>query len=375
VNTTFLRRAIVPGVAAIALAASLAACGSSDDDTTSASGGDSSASAGGSATNLSGSLAGGGSSAQEKAQDIWRAGFGASNPDAKITYESVGSGTGRDNFISGSYKFAGSDSAMESDELTSAKKTCGSDPVEFPVFISPIDVIYNLKGVDSLKLDAPTIAKIFNGTITTWDDPAIKALNPDASLPSTKIQPVHRSDSSGTTDNFTDYLHQASGGAWKDDHSSDWPLQGGAAAKGTDGVVSSVKSGDGTISYADDSGVQGQGLGIAQIKVGSQFVTPSADGAAAGLAASQVATGTPATVLQYNINRKTTDPKTYPIFMASYEIACSTYSDSGTAALVKGFLSYMISDQGQAAAAKNAFSAPLPADISAKEQAIVDKIS
>lgn len=372
-NTTSLRRAIVPGVAAIALAASLAACGSSDDDT--ASGGSTSASSGGSSSNLSGSLAGGGSSAQEKAQEIWRAGFGANNSGAKITYESVGSGTGRDNFISGSYKYAGSDSAMEADEIASAKKTCGSDPVEFPVFISPIDVIYNLKGVDSLKLDAATTAKIFNGSITTWNDPAITKLNPGVKLPSSKIQPVHRSDSSGTTDNFTDYLHQASSGAWKDEHNSDWPLQGGAAAKGTDGIVSSVKAGAGTISYADDSGVQGQGVGIADIKVGDKFVTPSADGAAAGLAASKVASGTPATVLQYEINRTTTDPSTYPIFMASYEIACSSYSDSGTGALVKGFLSYIISEEGQAAAAKNAFSAPLPSDIAAKEQAIVDKIS
>jgi phosphate transport system substrate-binding protein len=374
VKTSTLRRAVVPGVAALALAASLAACGSSNNSADNAGGADGGAGSASTSGSLSGTVAGGGSSAQEKAQESWRAGFGQSNSGVTLTYDAVGSGTGRSNFISGAYKYAGSDSAMSADELSQASKTCGGDPVEFPVFISPIDVAFNLKGVTDLNLDAKTVAGIFKGDIKTWDDPAIKALNPDAKLPSTAISPVHRSDSSGTTDNFTDYLHQAAPSVWTNDHSSDWPTTSGESAEGTSGVVGAVQGGNGTIGYIDDSGVEGTKLSVAKIKVGDTYVAPSADGAAAGLAASELATGTPATVMQYNVNRTTTDPKTYPIFMASYEIACQSYSDANTAAVVKAFLTYITSADGQKAAAANAYSAPLPTDVASKEAAIIAKI-
>jgi len=359
------RRAAAAGTLALALVGSLAACGNND---TSGSG------SGNGSTGLSGTVAGGGSSAQETAQEAWRAGFGQANPDAKISYDAVGSGTGRENFISGSYKYAGTDSAMTSDELASAAKTCGGDPIQVPVFISPVDVAFNLPGVKTLNLDAATIGSIFAGDITTWNDSAIAQQNPGVKLPSTKISPVHRSDSSGTTDNFTDYLYQASNGSWKTEHSSDWPTTKGESAEGTSGVVGAIQGGEGTIGYADDSAVKDTGLGIVSLKVGSDYVAPSAEGASAGLAASELATGTPDTVMQYNINRTTTDPSTYPLFLASYEVACQSYDDKATADIVKGFLTYMISDAGQKAAAANAFSAVLPADIASKAQTIVDKI-
>lgn len=364
-KSTSIRRGAAVGTLALALAGSLAACGNDD---TSGSG------SGNGSSGLSGTVAGGGSSAQETAQEAWRAGFGQDNPDVKLSYDAVGSGTGRENFISGSYKYAGSDSAMTSDELSAAAKTCGGDPVQVPVFISPVDVTFNLSGVDSLNLDAETIGSIFAGDITTWDDPAIAQQNPDADLPSTKISPVHRSDSSGTTDNFTDYLYQASNGTWKTEHSSDWPTTEGESAEGTSGVIGAIQGGDGTIGYADDSAVQGTKLGVVSLKVGSEYVAPSAEGASAGLAASELASGTPETVMQYNINRTTTDPSTYPLFLASYEIACQSYDDQATADIVKGFLTYMISEGGQKAAAANAFSAVLPADVASKAQTIVDKI-
>jgi len=364
---TSIRRAIVPGAAALTLALSLAACGGNSD---------SSSGSGSSASGLKGSLAAGGSSAQEKAQEAWRAGFGADNPDAKITYDPVGSGTGRDNFYSGAYKFAGSDSAIADTDMSKAKQACGgSDPVEVPVFISPIDIAFNLQGVDKLNLDATTVAKIFAGSIKTWNDPAIAQQNPGTQLPSTAISPVHRSDSSGTTDNFTDWLHQAGGGAWKTEHSSDWPVQGGEAAEGTSGVVGALQDGQGTIGYADDSAVASTKLGKVSVKVGSEYVVPSADGAAAGLAASTVKSGAADTQLVYTINRTATDPKIYPVFLASYFIACPTYSDKATADIVKGFGQYIVSAPGQQAAAANAKSAPLPTDVAAKAKAILDKIA
>ena len=365
--TTSIRRALVPGVAALTLALSLAACGSGDD---------AKADGGSSAKGLSGSVAAGGSSAQEKAQEAWRAGFGADNPDVTITYDPVGSGTGRDNFYSGAYKFAGSDSAIAAEDMEKAKSACGgSDPIEVPVFISPIDIAFNLEGVDKLNLDAPTVAKIFSGQIKKWNDPAIAQQNADVKLPDLAISPVHRSDSSGTTDNFTDWLFQASGGAWKTEHSSDWPVQVGEAAEGTSGVVGAIQDGKGTIGYADDSAVASTKLGKVSVKVGDQYVAPSADGAAAGLAASKVADGAAESQLVYAINRTATDPSIYPVFLASYFIACPTYDDKATADIVKGFGKFIVSEAGQKAAAANALSAPLPSDVASKADAILDKIA
>ena len=368
-SITSIRRAIVPGAAALTLALSLAACGGSDDE-----GGDTGS--GGAAHGLSGSVAAGGSSAQEKAQEAWRAGFGADNADVTITYDPVGSGTGRDNFYSGAYKFAGSDSAIPAEDMEKAKQACGgSDPIEVPVFISPIDIAFNLEGVDSLNLDAGTVAKIFNGSIKKWNDQAITSQNPDVQLPDLAISPVHRSDSSGTTDNFTDWLFKAGGGAWKTEHSSDWPVQSGEGAEGTSLVVGAIQDGKGTIGYADDSAVASTELGKVSVKVGSDYVAPSADGAAAGLAASKLVDGASDTQLVYDINRTTTDPSVYPVFLASYLIACPTYDDKATADIVKAFGKYAVSELGQKAAATNALSAPLPTDVGEKATAILDTIA
>ena len=368
--STSLRRGALPGVAALAVVATLAACGSSD------SGSDNPSTGGTTSSGLKGSLAAGGSSAQEKAQEAWRAGFGAANPDVTITYDPVGSGTGRDNFFSGAYKFAGSDSAIPTEDLAQAKESCGGlDPIEVPVFVSPIDVIFNVEGISTLNLDAPTIAKMFNGEITKWNDPAIVALNPDAPLPDLAVAPVHRSDSSGTTENFTDYLFKASGGAWKTEHSSEWPTQSGEAAEKTAGVIGAVTDGKGTIGYADDSAVASTKLGKVSVKVGDSFVPPTADGAAAGLAASTLVDGVAASQLVYDIDRVPTDASVYPIFMASYFLACQTYDDKATADMVKAFGQYIVSAEGQKAANANALSAPLPSDISAKATAILEKIA
>ena len=198
----------------------------------------------------------------------WIAGFTGANPDATVNYDPVGSGAGRTQFIAGGVAFAGSDAYLKQDELTQAQGRCKSDVVEVPAYVSPIAVVYNLQGVTDLQLAPGTIANIFNGTITTWNDPAIAADNPGKSLPDQRITPVHRSDESGTTQNFTDYLKKASGGAWTYDASGNWPVQGGEAAQGTSGVIGAIQKGDGTIGYADES--QAGSLGKVLVKVGER---------------------------------------------------------------------------------------------------------
>ena len=201
--------------ASAVLALTAAACGSSDNS---------------SSSGVSGDLAGAGSSAQQAAQEAWVAKFEDQNSGATVSYDPIGSGGGRDQFIAGGKTaFAGSDSPFDTTELPKATDRCtkdgGGQLIQIPNYISPIAIIYNLPGVDNLQLSPDTTAKIFKGEITTWDDPAIKADNPGVSLPSTKITPVHRSDESGTTANFTDYLHGAAPSVWTFDPDGNWPLK------------------------------------------------------------------------------------------------------------------------------------------------------
>ncbi len=363
---TSIRRAVLPGIAVLALA--LTGCGAAND---SEGGSD-----GGSDSSLSGTLAGGGASSQDSAQQAWRAAFQGDNPDVTINYDPVGSGTGRENFISKATSFAGSDSYMTDDEgeLSDAKARCGGeDAIEVPAYVSPIAVVFNLPGIDSLNLDASTIAQIFDGKVTKWNDDAIASQNPDADLPDTAIAPVHRSDDSGTTANFTDYLSKAADGAWSYEPDDTWPIKGGEAAEGTSGLVAAVKGGEGTIGYADES--QAGGLGIVSVKVGDEYTAPSADGAAKVVAVSKPVEGRADVDMAIDIDRTTTEAGAYPVVLVSYLIACQHYDDASEADLVNGFLSYIVSDAGQQAAAEQAGSAPLDSETAAKAAAIVGAIA
>ncbi len=343
-------------VAVGALALTLAACGS-DPEADTGSGGSTDS---GETSSLSGELSGGGASSQEAAMEAWRAGFQTANPDATVNYDPVGSGGGRTGFGDGSYAFAGSDAALEDDEMAAAEAQCGEGGViEFPGYVSPVAVAFNLPGIDTLNMKPDVIAGIFTGEITAWDDEAIAADNPDADLPSTDITVVHRSDESGTTENFQEYLAAAAPDAWTYDVSGVWPVKGFESAQGTSGVVSAVEAGEGSITYADASQV-GQ-LGTVAVGVGDEFVPYSAEAAAEVVAQSPRTEGTADSV--YSIDLKRDLPGTYPIVLVSYSLACGTYADESTAELVKGFMTYLVSEEGQQAAADTAGSAPLSADI------------
>src|SRR4051812_27544767 len=360
----------IPVAMALAGSLALAACGASNESDT----GSGSSDASGSAEQLSGTLNGAGSSAQQAAMQGWTAGFSKSQPDVTVNYDPVGSGGGREQFISGGVDFAGSDAALSDDEVTQAQQRCdGGDVFELPNYISAIAVVYNLPGVSDLQLSPDTIAKLFAGTITTWNDPAIAADNPDAQLPSTAITPVHRGDKSGTTKNFTDYLAKAAPSSWTAGAVDEWPTQGGEAANGTSGVISAVQAGEGAIGYADES--QAGELGIARVKVGSDWVKPSAAGAAAVVENSTVHAGRGQYDFAYDVNRTTTASDEYPIVLVSYHIGCIRYDDQATADLVKAFEGYVISTDGQKAAADQAGSAPLSDTLRAQAQKAVDTIA
>ncbi len=359
-------------IAAIVTAGALAltACG---NDPASDSGNGGSGDNGGESS-LSGTLAGSGATSQESAQNAWAAKFMEANPDVDLSYDPVGSGGGRTAFLEGGVAFAGSDSALDEEERAQAKDRCaGGDAYNLPLYISPIAVVYNLKDVKELNLTPSTVAKIFDGKITKWNDPAIKADNPDATLPDLNITPVNRSDESGTTKNFTDYLSKAAGADWPHEPSGDWPRQGTQSAQGTSGVVQAVQGGNGTIAYADHS--QAGQLGVAKIKVGDAFVEPTAEGAAKVVEESPKKEGLAEHDLAIALKRDTTTAGAYPLVLVSYIIVCSKYEDAAQGELVKAYVKYMASKEGQQAAADEAGSAPISDALRTEVDAAVGAIA
>lgn len=322
----------------------------------------------------SGELNGSGASSQGSASDAWVAAFQTNNPATTINYSPDGSGAGRKAFMSGGVAYAGSDSALSMKELDEKFAACapGTAAIDLPVYISPIALIFNVDGVTDLNLDSSTIAKIFTGAITRWNDPQIASLNPAASLPDATITPVHRSDDSGTTKNFSDYLAVTAAEEWDAEASDTFPYAFGEAAQGTSGVVEAVTNGKNTIGYADAS--RAGELGFAAIKVGDTFVNFTAAAAAKSVADSPRVEGRSANDIAINLDRKTTNPDHYPLVLVSYLIVCQEYANPKKGELVKAYASYIASADGQAEAEKSAGAAPLSADLSATVSAAIETI-
>jgi len=367
--------------AACVLVLGLAACGGGGSSSSSSSTSESSESeSGGGApsSEASGEIAGAGSTAQEAAQKAWIAEFENANGGATISYDGVGSGGGREKFIAGAVAYAGSDTPLSEDEgeLGKAIKRCApGELVEVPDYISPIAVVYNLPGVEELKLTPETLAKIFNQEIENWNDPEISKENEGVELPDTRIVPVNRSDESGTTENFTDYLSQAAPKVWTHEVSGEWPVKGGEAASGTSGVIEAVSAGEGAIGYADES--QAGELGKALIQVGSSWAEPTPEAAAKVLDLSkedpELEKGQK-NVIAFEIDRKTEASGVYPIILVSSLIGCTKYKSADEAALVKAYFEYAISPEGQELAAEAAGSAPLSSALTKKVEAAVGSI-
>lgn len=345
-------RKVLTATAALALTFSMAACGAGNE------GGDSSSGEGGDASSAAGTIKGAGASSMEKAQNEWIAKFTEEAPDATVEYAPDGSGTGREKFINGAVNFAGTDSAMDDEEIASAKeKGCTGETIQFPVYVSPIAVAYNLKDVEDLNLSAPVIADIFSGKITKWNDPKIAADNEGVDLPDTKITPVNRSDESGTSKNFSAYLSEAASDNWKHEPEDVWPIKGGEAAKGTSGVVDTIGAGEGNIGYADASQIGD--LKAAKIKAGDEFIEYSPDAAAKILESAKRVDESSKTNYAVELDRGNAGEGVYPVVLVSYAVACSDYEDKEVANTVKSYLEYAVSEDGQKASAEAAGSAPL----------------
>jgi phosphate transport system substrate-binding protein len=316
-----------------------------------------------------------GSTAQANAMARFVNVFEQACPGKTLNYTANGSGAGIREFVGNQTDFGGSDVPLNDDQYGAAQQRCGSPAWHLPVVFGPIAITYHLDGVDELNLDRPTAAKIFNGSITSWDDPAIKALNKDADLPATPIRVVFRSDESGTTDNFQQYLDVASDDAWG--HGAGKTFNGGVGegAKGNDGTAGAVESTDGAITYNEWSFAQAKKLSMARVvtPAGPDPVAISTESVGKTIAGATIKGQGNDLVLDTSSFYKPTQTGAYPIVLATYEIVCSKYPDSQVGTTVRAFLQSTI-DAGQNGLANNGY-IPIPDEFKSQLSTAVNAIA
>ncbi|MFF5074449.1 phosphate ABC transporter substrate-binding protein PstS [Micromonospora olivasterospora] len=360
-------------IACLALTAvlGLSACGSDNNEPATGASASGSAAAADCAT---GTLNAQGSSAQKNAMDEWIKAHQQKCSGAKINYEPSGSGAGIQAFIAGTADFAGSDSALKPEEQPQADAKCtDGKAIHLPMVIGPVAIAYNLDGVDNLQLKPATLAKIFAGKVTKWDDPAIKADNPGVTLPSTAINAVHRADSSGTTDNFTNFLSKTAEADWTFGKAKEWKAPGGTGANKSDGVASAIKGQAGTIGYVEWSYAENGGLKMAKVANGAgEFVALTAESAGKTIAGAKVEGQ--GDDLKMSIDYNTKEAGAYPIVLVTYEIVCGKGLAADKLPLVKGFLAHAASTEGQAALTELGY-APLPDSVRTKVESAVKNLS
>jgi phosphate transport system substrate-binding protein len=364
----------------VALSAlTLSACGT-DNNTVNTPGGASGTTATASAAAADcpqAALTGAGSSFQSPMQQQWSADYLGRCAAVRVNYNSVGSGAGIQQFTQGTVDFAGSDVAMKPEEQRSADERCApGTAIHVPVTAGGVAVTYNVAGVKELKLSPMVLAGIFQGTITRWDDAAVKQVNPDAALPGDPIVVFHRSDGSGTTAVFSAYLSAAAAASnWKlgAGKTLTWPV--GQGAKGNEGVSAGVAQTKGAITYTEQAFAEQKQLPTALIGTAAgQFVALNATNVSAALeSATVVGTGHDVTV---KVDFAPSAAQAYPISTVSYVIACDRYPSTVSAdsvKAIKGYLTYALGD-GQKAAAALGF-APLPSSLLTKATAAVEAIT
>jgi phosphate transport system substrate-binding protein len=357
-----IKRAATAGTALVAAALFLAACSSSGNSGSTPSSG----SSGSGSSNLSGTLNASGSTLQLVYEQQAISAFKSVQSNMTVNYGGGGSGKGRTDLASGVVNFAGSDSPIPSKEAANFK---GKTVLYYPILISPITVSYNLSGLSKpLQLSAPVIANIFQGKIKKWNDPAIKADNPGTSLPSTPIVIAHRSDSSGTTQNFSQFLTEAAPSVWTLGNSSviNWPATS-RGGNGNGGVAQIVKTTPGAVGYVDYADAKASGLTFASVKnKDGSYVAPSVDAASAAASnASLKPDLTFSAIWAPGAN-------SYPITAQSWVLVYQTQPNTNDTAMLKAYIGYLVGD-GQKLLSQIGY-APLPSNIDQQAKAQLSKI-
>jgi phosphate transport system substrate-binding protein len=360
----FQRYGSVAGVA-VAAALALSACGSDNNGAPAGSSTNTGAAAGGSSASSaacpSGTLKAAGSTAQTNAISQWTKDYQSSCSGVTVDYNSNGSGAGVTAFIQKQADFAGSDYALsttQAGQVTSAGRCGSGSAVDIPAVPGAIAVVFNVPGVTSLNLSAKVLAGIYNGTITSWNDPQIKADNSSANLPNLKIQPFMRSDTSGTSYNFSNYLNHLGGFAAAN---KQFPSKTAQGVKGSSAVAAKVKSTSGGIGYVEYSYATQNSLSYAAVSnAQNAFVPLTQTNAANFIAKAQVAQNGSDTKLTFDYTYAAADA--YPATLVTYEIVCGTGNDATQLPLIKGFLNYIVSSSAQQELTNLGY-VPLPSNI------------
>jgi phosphate transport system substrate-binding protein len=341
------------------VALTLSACGS--DNNTASTGSSSSSGSAASSADCGGknALTAEGSTAQQNAIAVFNQEWGKACQGKNLSYNPTGSGAGREQFVAGNVDFAGSDSAIKDDQAQAAAKRCGGNPAwNLPLVFGPIAIAYNVDGADSLTLNGDTLAKIFQGQITKWNDPAIAALNSGATLPDTAITPIFRSDSSGTTDNFQKYLAAAAPQSWTKGAGSEFQGGAGEGAQKSAGVTQAVQNTPGAIGYVEKGFADQAQLKYAKIDNGGGAVELNDDSAAKAIDGAKFAKDGNDLTLDLNSIYGTKAADAYPLVLATYEVVCSKGYDADTSAAVKSFLT-VAANNGQSGLSSAGY-VPLP---------------
>lgn len=264
---------------------------------------------------------------------------------ASLAYTPSGSGSGQKNFIAGQVVFGGSDSPLADEQIPAAAKRCGGNEAwHLPMVIGPVAVAYHLDGVDKVNLSTATVAKIFKGEITKWNDPQIAKENEGTELPDRDIKVVYRSDESGTSDNFQKFLKAAHPDVW-DSTGKSFPTAVGAGANGSSGVAGEVASIDGGITYVEAGFAKQQNLGVAALDFGAGPVELSNDAVAVALDHLEFKTPGHNMVVDTPKLFGMHEPKAYPLVLTTYEIVCSKGYTETERNQVKDFLTVALHSQ------------------------------
>ncbi len=280
-----------------------------------------------------------GSTAQQNAIALFNTDWAQLCAGKQLAYNPTGSGAGREQFIAAHVDFAGSDSPLSRDQIDPAAARCHGHPAwHLPMVFGPIAIAYHLDGVKQLVVSADVLAKIFSGQIFSWNDPAIAALNPGETLPDTKIWPIYRSDSSGTTDNFQKYLAAAAPKSWTRGTGSEFQGGVGEGTQKSAGVIQAVQSTSGAIGYVEKGFADQSGVPYAQINAGSGPVALTDDAARKAIDIARFAGAGNDLKLNLKSLYSTKEPGAYPLVLATYEIVCSKGYDGATSAAIKSLL-------------------------------------
>jgi phosphate ABC transporter phosphate-binding protein len=300
-----------------------------------------------------------GSTAQQNAMALFSQVWGQYCPGKSVSYNPTGSGAGREQFIAGHVDFAGADSPLIADQIGPAAKRCDGNPAwDLPLVFGPVALVYNLPGIQGLIVSSDALAKIYSGRMTVWNDPVLAALNPGVALPDTKIVPIYRVDSSGTTDNVQKYLTASAPQSWTKGVGTEFQGGVGEGAARSAGVIQAVRAAPGAIGYVEKGFADQAGLPYAQINTGKGVVALTNDTASNAINAASFVVAGNDLVLDLNSMYDAQDPRAYPLVLATYEIVCSKGYDPDTAQAVKSFLT-VAANNGQTGLSSAGY-VPLP---------------